>query len=166
MRRILIFILSVLLVFNTLIGIAAGVFDYSDHADIMRIGMIMAIFLFNAFLLQSWREKLRRKIAPRGWKRPKKPKREKKKKAPVPQPAPVAVQPAPEEPRPLAAASRVQPVPLEPVAASSAMPDRLRQFVISGQKAVHPEEKAAAAEPEYEDRGQFIPPQGAQPHAK
>ncbi|HCP81099.1 MAG TPA: hypothetical protein DIT67_05740 [Octadecabacter sp.] len=161
MRRLLIFILSVLLVFNTLIGIAAGVFDYSDHADIMRVGMIMAIFLFNAFLLLHWREKLRRKIPPRGWKRPKKPKREKKKKAPVPQPAPVSVLPEPEEPRPLAASARVQPVPLEPVAASSAMPDRLRQFVIRGQQAVHPEENATEPTLEAEDRGRFIPPEHA-----
>ncbi len=159
MRRLLIFVLSVLLVFNTLMGIAIGVFDYSDHADIKRIGAIMVIFLFNAFLLQHWREKLRRQLPPRGWQRPKKPKREKTKKAPAPQPAPVPVQVEPEEPRPLAAASRVQPVPLEPVAASSAMPERLRQFVVNGQQALHPKGSAAEPTAEAEDRGRFIPPQ-------
>lgn len=158
MRHLLALLLSIIMFAASALFLLLAIFDFSDHADIGRLGLMAMVYVPFIGLLSRWRRKLRRKMPPRYWKRP---------KAPQVQLELPKVSVAPSSPRPAAAHKLAAPplavaVPLTNSASPSSLPAKLRKFVEKGDQAIQ-QISVTVVTPEKTDdvsRGRFIPAKG------
>lgn len=174
MRRLGIFVLSILIFINIAWFLSAIALLVNEPDGVAQIAKVGLVFLFFAAFLTEWRQKLRRRVPPAHWTPPRPPRKKTRVK---PASKPVIEAPAAPRERQLAPVPMARPLTVTTAPVAASMPPELQRFIEAGVQVISatpetqeaPEEEeivplpepASQAEspPDNEARGRFIPPE-------